>query len=167
MKYLCIIQARLGSTRFPNKVMQLVGGISILKRVWMAAKECKEIDHVVVAWPERYPDVDENDVLERFRRLNNEFLPDFIIRLTSDCPLITTKDIKNAIQASKNKIYYSNHLDGRDVQIFRSWLIRANAYDLDRQHVIADFKTKKHKYGIRSVDSREDLEYVRKLNNAR
>src|SRR5258708_1546032 len=121
INYLCIIQARLESTRLPNKVMQMVGDRTMLKRVWDAAKG-SWANKVVVAWPERYPDLDQNNVLERFKRISNEFPCKYIIRLTSDCPLITSEDINIAMTCFIYP-YYSNRKDGHDVQIFtRSYL---------------------------------------------
>ena len=162
MKYLCIIQARLGSTRFPNKVMETVNGIPMVKRVWLAAKGCKTIDKVVVAWPERYPDLDENNVLERFRRIIKENnYPEFTIRLTADCPLLTTIDIQEAlIKMGPNGHYYSNRRDGHDVQIIRSSFLFTEGH-YDKEHVIKDpFPTESTNL---SVDNKLNLELVRKI----
>lgn len=161
IKYLVIIQARLGSTRFPNKVMETVGGIPIVKRVWLAAKEGETFYgypyyKAIVAWPERYPDVDENNVLERFRRLVVEFHPRYVIRLTADCPLLEFTDIYKAILKFEGG-YYSNHLDGRDVQIFDP---KSCPIKFHNEHVIADFTTQPT--GL-SVNTKLDLERVRKL----
>ena len=156
MKYLCIIQARLGSTRFPGKVLQTVGGVPMVKRVWDAAKRCSKINKVIVAWPERYPDVDENDVRERFQRIIKEFKPKFVIRLTADCPLITTEDIEDVIEDFELGIfaYLCNYKDGRDVQIFRADFPMPN-----REHLFNDVSPST---GL-SVNTKEDLERVRAL----
>lgn len=158
---LCIIQARLGSTRFPNKVMQTVGGIPMVKRVWLAAKGCAFIDKVIVAWPERYPDLNENNVLERFRRIVDEFKPDIIIRLTADCPLITSEDIYDALENFEGW-YYNNKKDGKDVQIFPSETLKDDGYT-HSEHVISAIPNLQSKLGYRSVNTKEDLEYVRNL----
>lgn len=154
IKFLCIIQARLGSKRLPNKVMMPVGGIPMVKRVWMAAKGSKA-DKVIVAWPERYPDLDQNNVFERFYRIIQEFAPRYIIRLTADCPLLTSKDIDDAIEAFDGN-YYNNRRDGHDVQIFDEWFMLSH---YDKEHVIADT----HNKGGDSVNTKEDLERVRRL----
>lgn len=171
-KYVAIIQARIGSTRFPNKVMQTVGGIPIVRRVWLAAMG-SSVDQVVVAWPERYPELDQNDVLERFRRIAKETEADVIIRLTADCPLLESHHINEAMnifhtigcyQGRFTSLYYSNHLDGCDVQIFSDDILFGNA-STHKEHIIADFSTKKLQYGPRSVDTQRDLEYVRAYVN--
>ena len=164
IKYLCIIQARLNSKRLPNKVMKLVGGKTMLRRVWDAAKS-SWADKVVVAWPERYPDLDENDVLERFRRISNEFPSHYIIRLTSDCPLLLSEDIDQAMKAfAIHRLeYYSNHLDGFDVQVFTREFLFSDIHT-SREHVIADFTTKPS--GL-SVNTDKDLATVRTICKVR
>jgi spore coat polysaccharide biosynthesis protein SpsF (cytidylyltransferase family) len=153
---LCIIQARLGSTRLPNKVMQTVGGVPMVRRVWLAAK-ASLADKVVVAWPERYPDLDENNVLERFQRIVSEnHQCTHVIRLTADCPLITHQEINNAIRAAEGRYYYNNRKDGLDVQVFNADLLW-NVKMTDREHVIND----KPNTGGLSVNTRTDLAIVR------
>jgi glutamate-1-semialdehyde 2,1-aminomutase len=159
--YLCIIQARLGSTRFPNKVLQTVGGIPMVKRVWLAAKS-SWVDKVVVAWPERYPRLDENDVLTRFQRIAREFPHTYIVRLTADCPLITSADINQAIKLHHNGLkageaYYNNRKDGRDVQIFPLDYLWSDY--ADKEHVIKDLPNT----GGCSVNTKYDLERARHL----
>ena len=157
--YLILIQARLGSKRFPNKVMQTVGGVPMVKRVWQAAKrlESRFSAKVVVAWPERYQDLDENNVLERFRRLSNEFPSQWIIRLTSDCPLLDSKDIVAAIgKHCQMNGYYNNGMDGRDVQIFPSNWLRYEWFT-DKEHIVKD----KPNIGGCSVDTKSDLQIIR------
>ena len=157
--YLCIIQARIGSTRFPNKVMETVGGVPIVKRVWLAAKG-SWADKVIVAWPERFPELPEDNVLGRFKVLRNEFKPVNIIRLTADCPLLSPHDINDAIKEFNlsHCDYYNNRKDGHDVQIFKSWLLD-DTHFTHRQHVINDIPN----VGGYSVDNDADLERVRKL----
>ncbi len=163
IKYLVIIQARFpgaSNSRFPGKVMEMVKGRTILKRVWDAAKD-SIADKVIVAWPERFPDLDENNVLGRFQRLVEEFPCYRVIRLTADCPLITYMDINQAIVKANGKPYYSNHFDGKDVQVFAPWVLFSNI--AHKEHVIADFSTQRSEYGPCSVDTPEDLKRVRLL----
>ncbi len=161
--FLCIIQARLGSTRFPGKVLQLINGKTILKHVWDAAK-LSWADKVIVAWPERYPDLDQNDVLNRFRRISYEFPSKYIIRLTSDCPLLTPAIINESImEFNRKKVpYYCNrdtYQDGFDVQIFTSFMLHGN-YATHKEHVITPHSHLTPDKFL-SVDTKEDLERVR------
>lgn len=160
MKYLCVIQARLFSSRFPGKVMQLINGKTMLRHVWDAAK-ASWAAKVIVAWPERFPEANEADVLYRFKALINEFNPKYVIRLTSDCPLITKETINEAISSFQCGIrhypyseYYNNRRDGYDVQIFTPDYMYEHSHT---EHVINDTPNT----GGLSVNTPEDLEVVR------
>ncbi len=133
----------------------------MLRRVWDAAKGCSVIDKVIVAWPERYPDLDENDVLGRFQRICREFPSEFVIRLTADCPLLTTLDICEALdQVNSNSNYYSNRRDGHDVQIVRTSFLFTDRHT-HKEHVILDgFPTPDT--GL-SVNNRGQLQRVRRI----
>ncbi len=159
MDFLVIIQARLNSKRLPNKVMQTVGGVPMVKRVFAAAQG-SWADKVIVAWPERYPDLDENDVLGRFQRITEEFRPKNIIRLTADCPLLSSEEINEAIRLFKTYgvPYYNNRTDGHDVQVFKAPLL-FNSLVTDKEHVINDTPNT----GGTSVNTQYDLEQVRNL----
>ena len=52
MKIVCIIQARLGSSRFPNKPLALINGVPMIQRVWQQAIKSKFGD-VFVACADR------------------------------------------------------------------------------------------------------------------
>lgn len=163
IEYLCIIQARLGSTRFPGKVLQTVNGRTLVKRLWDAAKGSRA-DKVVMAWPERYPDLDQNDVRERFRRISLEFPSKYIIRLTADCPLLTSYIIDEAISyfEMNAKLYFNNrdkYQDGFDVEVFPTGLLH-NDYATNKEHVIRPHKHPTPDKFL-SVDTKEDLERVR------
>lgn len=163
IKFLVIIQARLTSTRFPGKVLATVNGKTLIKRVWDAAKGSKA-DKVIVAWPERYPDLDENDVRERFRRISKEFPSYNIVRLTSDCPLLTSAIINEAIDEYLlwGYPYYCNrdkYQDGFDVQIFTSFMLHRD-YATHKEHVILPGAHSTPDKFL-SVDTKEDLERVR------
>lgn len=99
-----IIQARMGSTRLPGKVLLPLCGHSVLAHVITRALAVPEIDAVVVATSTlaaddavaaeaaRYRAMvcrgPEDDVLERYRLAAAEAAADTVIRITSDCPLL-------------------------------------------------------------------------------
>lgn len=158
---LAIIQARLTSSRLPRKVLRKVGGKTIISRVCQAARDAKLVDKVVVAWAQHYPHLEENNVLGRFREIVKKYKPDIVVRLTSDCPLLDGQFIDCAIKAFKalNTDYYSNHLDGFDVQVFKPELLWTNGV-CHYEHIISDFKTVPT--GL-SVNTEDDLKRVNKL----
>lgn len=158
MKILIIIQARLTSTRFPRKVLETVGGKTLIARICAAARDAR-VGKVVVVWAHKFPHLDENNVLGRYQEVTKKYNPDYVIRLTSDCPLMTPEHILQSVDRffSSNSSYYCNRndgaLDGFDVQIFDASLL-FNPDATDREHVI--------KPPLKlSVDTREDLERVR------
>jgi len=108
MNLLCIIQARLNSSRLPNKVFADLNGKPILEHVVNRVKAVNIldplIDHVVVATTDSEKDdllarwclkkeIDffrgsEEDVLSRYYECAKQFNAKNILRITSDCPLL-------------------------------------------------------------------------------
>jgi spore coat polysaccharide biosynthesis protein SpsF (cytidylyltransferase family) len=104
MKTVAIIQARMGSTRLPGKVLMDIGGKPMLQHVIERAQQIQGVDQVVVATTNKPDDVaivelasrlnvatfggDEQDVLGRFCHAAVIHGADAIVRLTGDCPLL-------------------------------------------------------------------------------
>ena len=101
---LALIQARMGSSRFPGKVLQDLAGRPMLWHVVHRVRGSKSIDKVVIATTDKKIDdpiaefcrqegVDcfrgsEQDVLDRFYQAAKENHADVVVRITADCPLI-------------------------------------------------------------------------------
>jgi spore coat polysaccharide biosynthesis protein SpsF len=162
MKILAITQARYGSSRLPGKVLKMVNGESLLqihlRRILTSGKISKlkvatttepdadKIIHVCESLGIEYYQGSVNDVLDRFYKTAEPENPDWIVRLTSDCPLIDSEVINEIIECSinKNLDYTSNGMnptypDGLDVEVFKySALKQAYAeatLKSDREHV--------------------------------
>ena len=104
MPTVAIIQARLGSSRLPGKVLEPFAGRSALAHVVARVRACPAIDEVVVATTTASRDdalVDvcaregwrctrgsEDDVLDRFYQTATSVGATTIVRITSDCPLL-------------------------------------------------------------------------------
>jgi spore coat polysaccharide biosynthesis protein SpsF len=104
MRRVVIIQARMGSSRLPGKVLMPLAGRSVLERVVRRAREAAGFDEVAVAtstltgddpiaeagaaWGVRVVRGDEQDVLARYALAAAETRAEAILRLTADCPLI-------------------------------------------------------------------------------
>jgi spore coat polysaccharide biosynthesis protein SpsF len=103
-KTACIIQARLGSTRLPGKVLEPLGDAPVLEHVLRRCQAIEGVDEVVCATVEgadgdavasladnldiavyRGP---EKDVLARYHGAAHAVGADVVMRVTSDCPLI-------------------------------------------------------------------------------
>jgi len=104
MNVVAIIQARMGSTRLPGKVLSDIGGEPMLARVVRRVRRCASVGRTVVAATEGDADEpivlecgrlgvellrgSEMDVLDRFYRAACYFEADAVVRITSDCPLV-------------------------------------------------------------------------------
>jgi len=128
MTTIAIIQARMGSTRFPGKVMKELNGKPILQHIVDFLKYSKMIDKVVIATTDLKEDniinsfakkleIDcfrgsSENVLERFYKCAKKFNANLILRLTADNPLINPKIIDDLINLSKyhNCDYASNSI---------------------------------------------------------
>tara|TARA_B110000196_G_scaffold315819_1_gene326087 strand:- start:455 stop:1210 length:756 start_codon:yes stop_codon:yes gene_type:complete len=162
MRVVLITQARLGSSRLPNKVLKKINNKTLLQIHIERIKKCKNINDICIATTINKEDLEickiakklkvnyykgsEKDVLDRYYKAAKKMDADLIVRVTSDCPLIDSKLIDEIIQKAikKQLDYYSNVLvesfpDGQDVEVFKfDTLKRAweNAILLsDREHV--------------------------------
>jgi spore coat polysaccharide biosynthesis protein SpsF len=104
MKTTAIIQARMGSTRLPKKVLMPLEGIPVLKHIVDRLSSVKQINNVVIATSVleindeiaafcKAEKIDsyrgsENDVLSRFYKTALKYPSENYIRVTGDCPLI-------------------------------------------------------------------------------
>lgn len=156
-----IIQARLGSTRFPRKALALVDGDCVMEHVLRRAESIKGVDRVVLAVPhadyETFDDIwtdrcwcavglDERDVLGRYARCASELGAETVVRLTGDCPLLNPRIAEQvlALYHSDPHVEYASNIapgyvDGEDVEVFNvsalQWAHRAATTPYDREHV--------------------------------
>jgi spore coat polysaccharide biosynthesis protein SpsF len=142
MRIIAVTQARLGSTRLPGKVMKKIGDSTLLELHIQRILKSKRIDQLVVATTTNPEDsvITEiankcnvpfycgsvDDVLDRFYQSLKGLKPDYVVRLTSDCPLIDADLIDKVIDyAMKQKLDYcsntfeSKYPDGQDIEVFK------------------------------------------------
>ena len=141
MKILAIIQARVGSTRLPGKVLKEINGKSLIEILFHRLSQSKKIDKIILATSinkESDPlanlveklgyDVfrgSENDVLGRYYSAAKMYHPESVVRITGDCPIIDPKLVDEIIYLyeKENADYVSNtnpptYPDGLDVEVF-------------------------------------------------
>lgn len=115
MKRVAIIQARMASSRLPDKVLLDIGGEPMLARVYQRTQRARWVDQVVVATTtdpgddpitelcaaRTYPYVrgSTTDVLDRYYQAARKFDADVIVRITADCPLIDPEVIDVTVAA--------------------------------------------------------------------
>lgn len=121
----CIVQARLGSTRLPAKVLlPLPNGRTVLEEVLHRCKQIAGVDVVVCAIPDtpenhivadhvdpRVAEIvrgPEHDVLARYVKASMWVAADRILRVTSDCPLLSADECARVL-SGKEARYASNN----------------------------------------------------------
>jgi spore coat polysaccharide biosynthesis protein SpsF len=140
MTTVAIVQARMGSTRLPGKVLQDIAGRTMLARVVERASRCRSVDAVVVATTTGAEDDaivetcrslgvavvrgSREDVLDRYYRAAKGRDADPIVRLTSDCPLLDPEVMEEVIALfRKEKPDYASNVtvrtfpQGLDVEV--------------------------------------------------
>jgi len=158
MKIIAIIQARMGSSRLPGKVMADICGKPLLQYV-VDRVERSNVDEIVVACPEadwdkikidhreyRIPTMveflpgDENDVAGRFAKVLLRHPCDAFVRVCADSPLIDAETVIEAITFWHNSEFsysVSTHPTGSaevvDVAVFREAVSEMGPFN--REHV--------------------------------
>ncbi len=162
MKIIGIVQARMGSTRFPGKVMRAISGVPMIGLLLERLSKSNKLTKIIVATSKNTSDDalenyvkslkysvyrgDEGDVLKRFYLAAKQERADVIIRITGDCPLIDAELVDEVIEGfvNSNAGYASNrepptYPDGLDVEVFSMHaleLAHVNASEsLEREHV--------------------------------
>lgn len=131
MKVTAIVQARMGSTRLPRKVMRTLIDKTVLEHIIERLKKSKKIDSVVIATTVNSKDDiiaeealrigvpvfrgSEEDVLSRYYYAAKESKADIIVRITSDCPLIDPNVIDDMIGFYCEKNYDMVTNGGQDL----------------------------------------------------
>jgi len=138
---ICVVQARMGSTRLPGKVLKDVSGKPSLQWTVDACKMAKQTDEVVVATSFlekddaiaafcRSQDIDcfrgdEKDVLSRFMGVATEYRADILVRITGDCTFIDPRVIDEVVKLREMKdVAYATNTDpptwpdGLDAEVF-------------------------------------------------
>ncbi len=164
MKRVLIVQARMGSTRLPGKVLMDLAGRPMLAQQLRRIARCREVDAVVLATSHNASDDpvaalarqegvpvfrgDEVDVLGRFVGAAREHGADVVVRVTGDCPLldpeVTDRVIRELTDHAGACDYASNVLErtyprGLDAEaFFFDTLLRIDRLAraaLEREHV--------------------------------
>lgn len=115
MKTIIIIQARMGSSRLPGKILKPLGDTVVLDYDVSRCRQIKPVEDVIIATStleQDTPIIDwceknnvtwfrgsENDVLSRYYECARQYNPDYVIRVTSDCPFVDYHLANEIIQA--------------------------------------------------------------------
>lgn len=163
---ICIIQARLGSTRFPKKIFERINKETILNLLYKRIKKSLKINKVIVAIPDDKKDDElsryllkkkipffrgnEKNVLNRYFNAAKHYKGDIIIRVTSDCPLLSADIIDEHLDVyvKKKKKIVSNYL--------------SKTYPVGISFSIFDFKSLRmaNKNAFRAYDKEHVMPYM-------
>ena len=162
MKIVAIVQARTGSTRFPNKVMQRIGGMPMIELLLLRLSSSQRVDEIMLATTDDARDDalaeyvrglgysifrgSESDVLDRYRGAAAAADADIAVRITGDCPLVDPAVVDAVIEhfMGTDVDYASNvspptYPDGLDVEVFSRDALERAWYEAStpaqREHV--------------------------------
>lgn len=187
MKVVAVVQARMGSTRFPNKVMKRVDGVPMIELLLLRLSLSTEVNQIVIATSVDARNQElvahlnclgyaceqgsENDVLDRFVQTARAYHADVVVRITGDCPLVSAALVDECIRRFKTAgvDYFSNispptYPDGLDVEVFsrqaleHAWVETTKPYD--REHVTPYLRESGH-FKTACMSHTQDLSSLR------
>jgi len=187
-KIVTIIQARIGSTRLPGKVLMPLAGKPLILRMYERVTFAKYAGEIVVAITEEENDdqlfkiCQQNsikvfrghsfDLLDRHYKAAKKYHADAVIKIPSDCPLIDPEIIDKVIQyyiSNGQKFDYVSNLhppsypDGNDVEVM-SFETLENVWinakkDFEREHTTPYIWENPDKFRIGNVFWETGLDY--------
>ena len=185
----CIVQARMGSTRLPGKVMKLVDDdhpslfytinqlrqSKFLQKIIIATTTNTE-DDVIVDFAKKenidYFRGDADDVLSRYYECAKFFSLSRILRVTADCPLIDPLIIDKGVSISLEgtydyvtNTYPRSFPDGNETEIFTFQTLELSYKNAvlpsEREHVTPYIKNNQEKFKIFNFQHDDDISYLR------
>jgi spore coat polysaccharide biosynthesis protein SpsF len=171
MKFLAAIQARFGSSRLPGKILMDLAGKPVLRRVVERVQKSKYVEEVMVLTSISKKDIptvnlvssmdcrvfsgSEDDVLDRYYQASRLIRPEYVIRITADCPVIDPKMLDLAIEQLNAESDYMADLhdtlaNGLDLEIVKFSALK-NAWEnarlaSEREHVTMYIKNNRDKF---------------------
>ena len=185
-KIVAIIQARLTSSRFPEKILQKIENETLIELLIKRLKKSKYLDKIVLAIPNNKENKllrnkisknieifsgSENDVLDRYFEAAKKFKAKIIVRICGDCPLIDPNVVDKIVNFYKKNDfdYVSNTIrptypDGLDVEVFNFETLRTvwmkAKLNTDREHV-TKFIINNKEFKKKNILYKENLSQLR------
>lgn len=138
MKTITIIQARMGSTRLPEKILKPLGDLDVLTYVTSRCKQIIGVQEIIVAtstlrqddaieaWCTEHDIAcfrgSEDDVLSRYVNCAKQYEPDYVMRVTSDCPFVDYELATEMVKLMKK--------EQKDIMLLEGELPRGLAVEL-------------------------------------
>jgi len=183
-----MIQTRIGSKRFPNKVLAKIENVPMIVHVINRIKKIKKIEQIILITTRKEEDRillkmaknsgingfagDTLDVLNRYYQCALQYNADPIIRITGDCPLIDPSIVEKMLNFyMKNNYDYVTNIfpptfpDGLDTEIFSFKTLQKIAHKAkltsDREHVTSYIKNHPNEFRIFNYENKNDLSGLR------
>jgi spore coat polysaccharide biosynthesis protein SpsF len=164
-----ILQARMGSTRLPNKSTLPLAGAPLVSRIVERLQRCARVDDLVLATTQRSDDDvleslsrdigvhvfrgSENDLVDRYYKAAIEFSADLVVRLPADNPAVEPSEVDRIIDYhlqsdldfSSNIIDFmgNRYPDGIGAEVFDlsslEWVWRETHDPFHREHLATNF----------------------------
>lgn len=190
MKIAAVVQARMGSTRLPGKVLADLAGHPVLWWVVDRLRVASTLDEVIIATTTEARDDeiaqfcheesvaclrgDEEDVLNRYHAAANRFGLDAVVRITADCPLLDPHLVDDVvgpwIAQPETYDFIANTLVRKYPRGLDAALIDAEALDRahreadrdeERIHVTPYLRATQNEFRTLSVEGPVDLSHLR------
>lgn len=177
MKYIAMIQARCGSSRLPNKVLKDLSGKTDLQWVIERVKRSRHIDEVMVVTSIERNNLplirlcaemevrvfagSEEDVLDRYYQAAKLLQPDYVVRITADCPLFDWRYLDMAIEQMEPDTDYMAEItesfpDGEDLEIIKFSVLKKSWKEAllssEREHVTLYVKNHPELFRIQNLE---------------
>jgi glutamate-1-semialdehyde 2,1-aminomutase len=187
LKTLAIVQARIGSKRFPGKVMSDLGPYKVMELLLARLARATSLDKIIVATSNLQIDDalaeqikglgvevfrgDEQNVLSRFVDIAKLWEPQIIVRVTGDCPLIDPIIVDQVVEGlEKSDADYSSNVEpasfphGFDVESFTTQALLRSLKEPntteEKEHVTT--KMRQSKEFLRyNLTARQDYSFIR------
>ncbi len=186
-KIIAIVQARLDSKRFPNKILKKIGNYEVIRLLLSRLSASIRIDDIVLATSNNInvkkliniankenikTEIGEKDnVLKRYYDVAKKYKANIIIRITGDCPFVDPKLIDENIKIflNNNFDYLSNTIeptypDGLDFEIFTFNTLKIaykNAKNKYDQEHVTPFIKNNQKFNLKSIKNKIDYSNIR------
>lgn len=189
MSVVAIVQARMGSSRLPGKVMREIVGKPTLWHLVNRLKRSRLIDKIVIATTDKAKDkpilklakesgIDgfagsEDDVLDRYYQAAKEYNAEVVVRITADCPLIDPELVDRVVS------YYLENRDRLDYVSsglsYPDGIVETEVFSLatlekawkearllsEREHVTPYIRKNPTVFRTAKVENQEDLSHLR------
>lgn len=186
---LCVVQARLGSNRFPRKMLEHLGDRTLIEWVLLRLNNCRKLSKIVLAVPATDKDSElhqialdlgvpiwfgsEKNVLSRFVGVSGDYQDESIVRVCGDNPFIAPEEVDLLVDwfAASDCDYAFNHrpafdfvaADGFGAEIFHKCLLddiwRVVCEPDELEHVTLHIVRNRHRYKVGWPNPSEGLEY--------